>query len=112
MTNEEMQQNMAFIINQQAHFASDIQKLGEVQLQFDARMTRIEGAIVTIIDLVGKLAEAQQRSDARLAELAAEVAEGQKRTDAALAETNERLNSLIVVVERYFSNGRGGQSTG
>jgi hypothetical protein len=110
-----MQQNMAFIVNQQAQFASDIQKLGEVQLQFDVRMTRIEGAIVTIIDLLGKVAEAQQRTDARLADLAAgvtEVAVAQKRTEAALTETNERLNSLIVVVERYFSNGRGGQAPG
>ena len=101
-----MQQNMEFIIAQQAQFASDIQKIVEVQLQFDARMTRIEGAVITIVDLVGKLAESQDKMFANLAELA----EAQKRTDAALAETNERLNSLIIVVERYFSNGRGGTS--
>ena len=35
-----------------------------------------------------------------------ERAEDRVSTDEALAETNDRLNSLIVVVERYFSNGR------
>ena len=49
-----------------------------------------------------KLAEAQVRTDSRMAELA----QAQKRTDEARAETSDRLNSLIVVVERYFSNGR------
>ena len=51
MTNEEMQRNMEFIVSQQAQFAADIQKLGEVQLEVDARMTRIEGAVVTVVTL-------------------------------------------------------------
>jgi prefoldin subunit 5 len=47
--------------------------------------------------------EAQERADSRIAELA----QSQKRTGEMLAEGNERMNSLILVVERYFSNGRG-----
>ena len=115
MTNEEMQRNMEFIVSQQAQFAADIQKLGEVQLEVDARMTRIEGAVVTVVDLVGQLArstatqiaeivEAQKRTNEALAR----TNEALERTNEALAETDERLNSLIVVVERYFSNGRKG----
>jgi predicted short-subunit dehydrogenase-like oxidoreductase (DUF2520 family) len=53
-------------------------------------------------EVVVAIADAQQRTEARVAELA----EAQSRTDRKLAETDERLNVLIGVVERYFSNGR------
>lgn len=111
MTNEEMQRKMEFIIEQQAQFAVNIQKLEESQTRAEKRMGELEGAMVTVVNLVGQLAEAQERTDARLSQLATEIAEAQKRTEAALAETSERLNSLIIVVERYFSNGRGNQSS-
>jgi len=111
MNNDEMQRNMEFIVRQQAQFAVDIQQLKEAQVHADARMTRLEGAVVTIVDLVGQLARSQEKTATQIAELV----EAQKRTDEALARTNqalaetdERLNSLIVVVERYFSNGRKG----
>jgi len=107
MANEEMQRNMEFIVSQQAQFAADIQKLGEVQLQFDARMTRIEGAVVTVVDLVGQLARSQETTATQIAELA----EAQKRTDEALAETNDRLNSFITFVERYISDRQNGHQS-
>jgi hypothetical protein len=59
--------------------------------------------LAQVADTQLKMAEDQARSDSRIAELA----EAQKHTNESLAETNDRLNSLIVVVERYFSNGRG-----
>lgn len=40
----------------------------------------------------------------------AELAVAQARTEAAMAETNERLNNLINVVERFISEGRNGKS--
>ena len=110
MTNEEMNRKMEFIVEQQAQFVVNFQRLEEAQTRADKRIEVLEGAMVTVVSLVGQLTKAQERTDARLAELALEVAEAQKHTNAALAEGNERLNSLIVVVERYFSNGRSGQS--
>lgn len=108
MTNEEMQNKMQFIIEQQAQFAVNIQRLEEAQI-------RTEGAIVAIVNIVGKLTEAQERTEIKLAELA----EAQKLTDArlsetneALVETNERLNTFINVVERFISEGRNGKSQG
>jgi ABC-type transporter Mla subunit MlaD len=112
MNNEEMQRNMEFIVSQQAQFAADIQKLGEAQVEAEARMTRIEGAMVAIVDLVGKLARSQDRTDGQLAELAAgqkRTDEALKRTDEALAETNDRLNTFITFVERYISGRQNGQ---
>lgn len=111
MNSEEMQRNMEFIVSHQAQFASDILKLGEVQVEAEARMTRIEGAVVTIVDLVGKLARSQDRTDSQVAELAAaqkRTDEALKRTDEALAETNERLNTFINFVERYLSDRQNG----
>ena len=107
MTDEEMQRKMEFIVEQQAQFAVNIQKLEDAQAraekraeQSEGRIGELEGAIVTVVNLVGQLAEAQERTDARLSQLATEITEAQKRTE-------ERLNSLIIVVERYFSNGQG-----
>ncbi len=104
---------MECIIEQQAQFATNIQKLEESQTRAEARMNRTEGAIIAIVNIVGRLTEAQERTEIKLAELA----EAQKLTDArlsetneALVETNERLNTFINVVERFISEGRNGKS--
>jgi len=114
MTNEEMQRKMEFIVEQQAQFAVNLQKLEEMQVRAAERTGELEGAIVAIVNLVGKLAEGQER----LAEGQERMAEGQARADARLAElaesqkrTDERLNAFIVVVERYITNGRGDHPT-
>lgn len=115
MTDEEMQKKMEFIIEQQAQFAADIQKLSEAQVKAEERMGKIEGAVVTLVNMVGKLTEAQERTDSRLGEWA----EAQARMNSKIAElaeaqlhTDERLNAFILVVERYISEGRNGKSQG
>jgi len=113
MTNEEMQKTMQFILEQQAQFAINIQKLEEEQTKAAARMTQIEGAIVSVVSLIGKLttaqeqlAEAQKQAGTKIAELA----EAQKQTDEQLRHTDGRLSVLINMVERYFSDRRNGQN--
>jgi ABC-type transporter Mla subunit MlaD len=109
MTNEEMQKTMEFILEQQATFTVNLDQLGEKVNQLAEAQGRMEATIERIvevqqrtIDVVAAIADAQQRTEARVAELA----EAQARTDERLAQTDERLNVLIGVVERYFSNGR------
>lgn len=109
MTEEEIGKKIEFIIEQQAHFAVDIQMLREVQAADSALMKEsyhtLTGAVTTIVSLVGKLAEAQERTNAKVAELTQAVA----RTDATVAELAERVNVFIDVVERYISrNGKEG----
>ena len=105
MTNEEMGRAIEFAVKQQAQLGTDLQKL-------EQNLGTLERNVDTAVNLLSELtktqlrmAEAQIQTDNSMAELA----KAQKRTDEALAETNDRLNSLIVVVERYFSNGRQGK---
>ena len=113
MTNEEMQKLMQFILEQQAQFAVNIQKLEEAQARSEAahakseeRIGRLEGAIVGVVDLLGTLTRAQERTDAKVNELTEKVTqltEAQKQTD-------ERLNALINMVERYLTDRRNGDA--
>ena len=109
MTNEEIGQRIEFIIEQQAQFASDVQILREIQAA-DTKMLKeqcrnLSDAVVAVVGMVGRLAEAQARTDQRVADLA----EGLARTDANVAELAERLNIFISVVEKYISrNGNSG----
>ena len=65
-------------------------KLEEAQTRADERTGELEGAMVSVVNLVGQLAEAHVQTDARLSQLATEIAEAQKRTEAALAESSAR----------------------
>ena len=112
MTNELIEQRIEFIIEQQAQFASDIQVLRKIQAA-DTKLLKeqyqnLSAAVVTVVGLVGKIAEVQERTDRRVDELA----EGLARTDAHVAELTDRLNIFINVVEKYISrNGNKGSAT-
>ena len=88
MSNEEVDRRIAFIIEQQAQFASDIQQLREVQVQTEHVVARL--ASVTL--------EGFKDVNAKINALA----DSQMRTD-------ENLRNLVAVVDRYFSEGRNGR---
>ena len=100
MNDEQFERRMEFIVEQQAQFAVDIQQLKETQ-EAEAKLWRekygdLTDALTTVVGMVAKLAESQERTDEQLSELTSKQ-----------AETDDRLNALINVVERYFSgNGR------
>ncbi len=94
MSNEELGRRMAFIIEQQAQFASDIQRLRESQVQTDQVVARL--AYVTLEgfkDVNGKINS---------------LVDAQIRTDEHVRQTDESLKNLIAVVDRYFRDGRNG----
>ena len=110
MTPEErydrIDRQLEFLANHQAHLSADIQGLWEIvskhSAQIDKHTAQIEqhtsqiGQIADLVLRIGRIVEEQgRRTDERIERLA----EAQGRTD-------ERLNTLISVVERYFSNGR------
>ncbi|HYX72992.1 MAG TPA: hypothetical protein VE732_09480 [Nitrososphaera sp.] len=100
MTNEEIEKTMQFILQQQAEFTSNFQKIEEARERDSARIKQLEESFRLLVQLA-------RNHDERLVSLA----EAQLRTSEQLAETDERLNSLISVVERYItSKGQNGTS--
>ena len=103
MDNEHFERRMEFIVEQQAQFAGDIQKLQGQQDELTKKHNRLTEALTTVVGMIGRLTQAQERQ-----------AEAQRRTDEHIseltskqAETDDRLNVLVNVVGRYFTgNGR------
>lgn len=113
MTEEEMQKKMEFIIEQQAQFAvnmdvlrENVSLLAESQKRTEVTVEHMARMQTHMNEVVAELAEAQQRTDEKVVQLI----ESQARTDRKLAETDDRLNTLINVVERHISEGHNGRT--
>lgn len=99
MSNEDLERKMAFIVEQQAQFASDIQQLREVQGQTEQIVARL--ANVTLEGFKDVNVKINALVDAQI-----RLNESQAHTDENLSRTDENLRNLIAVVDRYFSEGR------
>ena len=99
MSGDKIQRQMDFILNQQAKFNEDMIKLEEKTRQNTEDITRLVGAVMNLTIHV-------QENSLQIAALI----ENGKETDRRFAELREeydsRINSLIEVVERYFTNGQ------
>jgi|ERR1043165_2104404 chromosome segregation ATPase len=87
MTNEDMQKTMEFILEQQAQFTTNIQKLQEERVRDNARLKRLEESFQLLVQLA-------QSTDSRLDTLESNMsalAEAQTHAD-------ERLSALIDIV--------------
>ena len=95
MSNEEVDRRIAFIIEQQAQFASDIQQLREAQSELQATQVQTE-------QVVARLAHATLEGFKDVNAKINSLVDSQIRTD-------ENLRNLIALVDRYFSDGRNGR---
>src|SRR3989442_15849248 len=94
MSREDMQRTIDFILNQQAQFATNIQLLRETQTQLvisqgkaEARMDRIEEVVLRSVVVIERLADAMDRTDGSVAEIAgsvAAIADAQAQTEASI----------------------------
>jgi hypothetical protein len=66
MTNEQRDKTINFIFEQRAKVATNLQQLAEAGSAAEERISRMEGAIVTVVNMIG---ESNKRTDARIAEL-------------------------------------------
>lgn len=96
MTNEEFEKRMEFIIEHQARFAVDIQQLQEAQARTEQIVARLANVTSEGFKDVNAKIDALVDSHIRLTE-------AQSRTD-------DTLRNLIAVVDRYFREGRNGES--
>jgi hypothetical protein len=94
MTSEEMQKTMEFILNQQAQFAADIQKLQGSQMETNQLLNRLAAATV----------KGFEETNAKINALI----DAQMRTDENLKKTDEAVRNLTAVVDRYFSGRQNG----
>jgi uncharacterized protein YpuA (DUF1002 family) len=92
---------MEFIVNQQAQFTVNIQKLQESQAKTDEKATQLEG-------LVTRLAAATLKGFEETNAKINALVDAQIRTDENLNRTDEAVRNLTAVVDRYF-RGRNGQ---
>jgi hypothetical protein len=109
MTNEEIQKTMEFIVEQQAQFAVNIQRLQEEQLREAMRAGRLEDSFQLLVQLAETTDTRLDRLETntvvletnmvRLQENMAALAEAQTHSDA-------RLSALIDIVRE----GRNGKS--
>lgn len=94
MSNDEVDRRIAFIIEQQAQFTSDIQQLREAQAELQATQVQTEQVVARLAHVT---LEGFKDVNAKINSLV----DSQIRTD-------ENLRNLIAVVDRYFSEGRNG----
>ncbi|MEP7337574.1 MAG: hypothetical protein ABI977_07495 [Acidobacteriota bacterium] len=92
MTEEELNRKMEFIVEQQAQFAVDIQQLKEAHIEGAKRISQLEGAFVSLYNIVTRVGENQKKGDEQLKEMREQ-----------LKETREIIDILAVSVERHIS---------
>jgi uncharacterized phage infection (PIP) family protein YhgE len=116
MNNEEFDRKMAFIVEQQAQFAAEIQQLQESQVQLQESQARTDQVVAQTAAVVGEAGEVVTRlakvTHAGFTEVNAKInalVDAQIRTEESLSRTNENLRNFIAVVDRRFSDGRNGQ---
>ncbi|MEW6211079.1 MAG: hypothetical protein AB1631_22130 [Acidobacteriota bacterium] len=86
MSEDRIQRQIEFIIEQQAKFTTDIDELKKSQQQTTEHITSLADAILSLTNIVSDQAD----------QIAALVKQGK--------ETDARLNTLIAIVERHISN--------
>ena len=102
---QQTQRTINFILQQQAQFAADIQKMGETNSRTESIIERLATVTLRRFEGVeGEVSNLDRKMEA-LVDSHIRLADTQK-------ETGERLNTLIDTVERIVSERRnGGKST-
>lgn len=98
MASENIERQMEFILEQQAQGAARIGQLEDIVVRF-AQATRDRF-------------EANDQRANEFDEKIGALIQSQMRTEENVKKTDEALRNLIAVVDRYFSEGRNGNSTG
>ena len=108
MTNEELQGKIEFIINHQARFSSDLDRVKDLITQLAVagrdRFADHDRKIAALVDSQIKSEERMAQSEKRMAE----VDETLKRIAHAQEHGDERLNALIEIVDRWIREKRNG----
>src|SRR5256885_15184766 len=113
MADEEMKKTIEFLLEHQAQFASDMEqltskvnKLTEAQIKSEARLSRVEEAIV----LFTQMAQNLDSRDDILSQRIAELAEAQKQTESVITTLSRQVQSLTKTFERFINENPNGKA--
>jgi ribosome-associated translation inhibitor RaiA len=84
-----------------------MQQMQEVQAGFQTQLGKLTDATLTVTGLMGQVLQAQAKTEERFAK----IDERFQALEQKLSQTDDRLNVLIDIVERYIT-GRNGKSEG
>ena len=99
MTTEEMQRSIEFLIDHHAKFAEEMDKINYAQLKFQLQLVSLGEAVIAVTGMVGRLTDAQIKTEA-----------AQSKTDEELSKLGKRMDAFILVLERYISENQNGTS--
>jgi len=112
MSSDKIQRQMDFILEQQAKFDARFDKK---MLEIEEKQRQNTEDIVKLVGVIMNLTLHVQENTRQIAELIEHGKETDKRitelredSDARQKDADSRINALIEVVERYFSNGQRG----
>ncbi|HEX8097754.1 MAG TPA: hypothetical protein VF507_06940 [Pyrinomonadaceae bacterium] len=109
MDNEDkVQKNMEFIVEQQAQFAANLQKVEERVTRVEDLVSRLAAVTSVGFKELGEKISALVDAQIRTEESVATVAEKMAQLTEAQAHTDQRLNVIIDII----SEGRSGQAQG
>ena len=83
-----------------SHLRGTVSQIGESVFQLGGTVSQLGGTVSQLTGVVSELATSQQNTNAILENLAERAVESSERQD----RTDERLNTLISIVERHVSN--------
>jgi septal ring factor EnvC (AmiA/AmiB activator) len=114
MTHEErfgrLEQKLEFLAGNQAQLWADLQELQQISRRHSEQIGQHSAQIAELGSLILRLArvveEQGRQTERRIAKEAQQRREEVRRRDEESRRIDERLNVLIHIVERYFSNGR------
>jgi succinyl-CoA synthetase alpha subunit len=123
MNNDEFERKMAFIVEQQAQFASDIQQLQESQARTEKVVAHTADSVAQTADTVAQMGDVVTRlanvTHVGFTEVNAKInalvdaqvrtEENLTRTDKNLDRTDENLRNLIAAVDRLLRDRRNGK---
>ena len=110
MDEKRREKTIDFLLQQQAQFYADLEGLKEVQKAAEKRTNVLERACLNLYNTsveqgknIGELYDAQVEQSKNIAIVTSDIAE----LRAAQKETNDRLNAVIFMAEKYFSGENG-----
>ena len=104
MDDEKIQKTIEFILDNQAQFTADIQELKELHKQSEKRINVLERATVNLYNEVTETSKNVNRVSEKVDLMSDKV---DKLVDLQ-KETDDRLNVVIVMFEKFLGNQNGG----